>query len=398
MSAEEQLERFELVTDSYLAHLSVEDLLGELLDRVRDILRVDTAAVLLLDRSESQLVATAARGLEDEVRQGTRVPVRRGFAGRIAAEKRAVVIEQVDDSDVFNPVLRHVGIRSLLGVPLLHQGTLIGVMHVGTLETRRFTPQDTDLLQAVGDRVALAVQSGISQTERTAARVLQRSLLPSRLPVVRGLSLAARYVSGGEGSIGGDWYDVFTLPTGELCVAIGDVVGHGLDAAAAMGRLRSSLRAYALEDDDPSEAMTRLHRELRHFEPGQMATLLYGVFDPSLELVRLSSAGHPPAMLAAPGQTPVEVDVSPGPPLGAPLATPYYTTTVDVPTGGLLCLYTDGLVERRDASIDDGLARLRQAIFVGDPEDVCAAVMYALVGSTPPEDDIALLVAKRDPA
>ena len=398
MSAEEQLGRFEAVTDSSLAHLSVEDLLGELLDRVRDLLRVDTAAVLLLDASGSYLVATASRGLEDEVRQGTRVPVRRGFVGRIAAEKQPVVVEQVEHSDVFNPVLRHVGIRSLLGVPLLHQGAVIGVLHVGALETRRFTPEDVDLLQTVADRVALAVQSRTSQTERTAARVLQRSLLPSRLPAVPGLSLAARYVSGGEGSVGGDWYDVFTLPTGRLAVAIGDVVGHGLDAAAAMGRLRSSLRAYALEDDDPSEAMTRLHHKLQHFEPGEMATLLYGVFDPSLERVRLSSAGHPPAILVAPDEVPVEVDVPPGPPLGAPLANPYRTATVHVPAGGLLCLYTDGLVERRDAPIDQGLARLREAIFVGDAEEVCAAVMYTLVGSTPPEDDIALLVAKRDPA
>lgn len=396
LSAAEQLQRFETVTDASLAYLSVEELLSELLDRVRDMLGVDTAVVLLRDESGTQLVATVALGLENEVRQGARVPIRRGFAGQIATEQRAVAIEHLQPQDVVNPVLRHAGVHSLLGVPLLDQGTTIGVMHVGTVEPRRFTDDDIELLQMVADRVALAVQTRVSQVERTAARVLQRSLLPARLPTVPGLSLATRHVAGGDGDVGGDWYDVFTGPTGELCVAVGDVVGHGLPAAVIMGRLRSVLRSYAFDTPEPSDALTRVHRWIQHFEPEQMVTLLYGVFDPSLATVRLSSAGHPPALLAAADREPDTVDVPADPPLGAPTPAPRHTTTVQIPPGGVLCMYTDGLIERRGASIDEGLNRLRHTMFAGDAEEVCASVMYSLVGSTTPRDDIALLVIARD--
>ncbi|HZA17271.1 MAG TPA: GAF domain-containing protein, partial [Pseudonocardiaceae bacterium] len=238
-----QLRRIESVTDAALAHLDVEDLLGELLDRVRELLAVDTAAVLLLDSSGQQLVVTAARGIEAAVRQGVHVPVGKGFAGRIAAEKQPVIIEKVDHTNVLNPILRERGLYSLLGVPLLISGTVTGVLHVGTLTPRRFTDNDVKLLQIVADRVAFATQSRRAEVERTAAAVLQRSLLPAQLPVVPGLELAARYVPAESGGVGGDWYDVFTLPSGWLCLVIGDVVGRGLGAADVMGRLRSALRA-----------------------------------------------------------------------------------------------------------------------------------------------------------
>jgi serine phosphatase RsbU (regulator of sigma subunit) len=398
LTAAEQLERFEVITDTSLAYLSVEQLLNELLERVRDMLQVDTAVVLLVEGSGSHLVATAARGLEEEVVQNVRIPMRRGFAGKIAAEQRAVAIERLQPHDVVNPILRHAGIRSLLGVPLIHQGRSIGVMHVGTRRTRRFTDEDVELLQTVADRIALAVQSRASHAQRAAARVLQRSLLPSHLPSVPGLGLAARYATGGEEDVGGDWYDVFTLPTGELCIAVGDVVGHGLQAAVVMGRVRAALRAYAIESAQPAEALSRLHRMMQHFLPDQMATLLYGVFDTSLDTVRLSSAGHPPPFLAAPDRPPAPVDVSPDPPLGVPFTRSRHTTAVEVPPGAVLCVYTDGLVERRKMPIDDGLARLRETLFAGEADEVCASVMYSLVGDMPPEDDIALLVVARDGA
>ncbi len=185
-STDDRLRRIESVTDAALAHLNVEDLLVELLERVQGLLEVDTAAVLLLDPSTEHLVATAARGIETEVRQGVRIPVGKGFAGRIAAEKKPVILEQVDHTNVLNPILRERGIRSLLGVPLLHSGSVIGVLHVGTLVPRRFTDDDIRLLQIVADRVAFATESRRAEVERTAARVLQRSLLPTRLPVVPG--------------------------------------------------------------------------------------------------------------------------------------------------------------------------------------------------------------------
>jgi sigma-B regulation protein RsbU (phosphoserine phosphatase) len=184
----DQLRRIESVTDAALAHLNVEDLLVELLERVQALLAVDTAAVLLLDASGEYLVATAAKGIEAEVRQGVRIPVGKGFAGRIAVEKKPVILERVDHTTVLNPILQERGIRSLLGVPLLNTGGILGVLHVGTLGARRFTEEDARLLEIAADRVAFATESRRTEVERTAATVLQRSLLPTgcqQCPVLR---------------------------------------------------------------------------------------------------------------------------------------------------------------------------------------------------------------------
>jgi signal transduction protein with GAF and PtsI domain len=259
----ERLRRIEAVTDTALAHLGVEALLVELLDRVRDLLEVDTAAVLLLDPSGQYLVATAARGIEEEVRQGVRIPLGKGFAGRIAATRSPVILEQVNHSNVLNPLLREKGIRSLLGVPLMSGGEALGVLHVGSLTSRRFTVEETELLQLAADRVALATQARQVQVSRTAAATLQRSLLPAKLPAVPGLEFASRYAPGGGGEVGGDWYDVFDVPSGHIYVVVGDVAGRGIDAAVAMGRLRTALRAYALQTSDPAELLARLDTHVR---------------------------------------------------------------------------------------------------------------------------------------
>ena len=389
-----RLRRIESVTDAALAHLDVEDLLGELLDRVRELLEVETATVLLLDSSCQQLVATAARGIEAVVRQGIRIPMGKGFAGRVAAEKGPVIIEQVDHTNVLYPFFREHGICSLLGVPLLISGTVIGVLHVGTLAPRRFTDDDVSLLQIVADRVAFAAQSRRAEVDRAAAVVLQRSLLPARLPVVPGLEMAARYVPAENGGVSGDWYDVFTLPSGWLCVVIGDVVGRGLVAADVMGRLRSVLRGYALLGGDPAEVLGRLDQQVQHFDPEAMATVLLAMFEPSFGRLHLSSAGHPPPVLALPGQPAVLLDVPSDHPVGVPGGLRRRATTINVPPGALLCFYTDGLVESRNTSLNVGLDRLCGSVVAGPVDSVCAEIMARLVGDDPAGDDVAILVLR----
>jgi serine phosphatase RsbU (regulator of sigma subunit) len=392
--ARERLRMLEIVTDGALAHLGVEPLLAELLERVREQLDVDTTAVLLLDPSARYLVATAARGLEEEVTRGVRIPIGEGFAGRIAAEKRPVVIDQVDHSNVLNPILRDKGVQSLLGAPLLVGGRVLGVIHVGSLTRRRFTEDDTELLRLVADRVALTMQSRMAQTDRDAAIALQRSLLPAALPAVEGVEFASRYVAGGSGAVGGDWYDAFVHPNGQLWFVIGDVLGHGLTAAATMGRVRSALRAYALEFDDPVTVLTRLDRKVQHFEPGIMGTVLCGVLDRDRRHVRLSSAGHPPPVAACPGRTAHMVVLPADLPVGVELGHERHVTELELPDGALLCLYTDGLVERRRELVDHGLERLRATVTAGHPESVCNDVMTALVGAEAPDDDIAVLALR----
>jgi len=394
---EERLRDIQAITDAALSHLDDRAFLAQLLARTRDILGTDTAALLLLDDSSQQLIATAAAGLEEEVRQGVMIPVGRGFAGRIAAERRPVILDRVDHTTVLNPILWAKGIRSMMGVPLVAGGRVIGVLHVGSLDRREFTSQDTELLQMAADRAAVAVQSMMAQTDRIAATALQRSLLPSALPVVDGAKMAARYVPG-SGVVGGDWYDVFSLPAGELCMVIGDVAGSGLHAAVIMGRMRSALRAYALETNDPAEVLSRLDRKMQHFEPDALATVLYAVFDRSLDQMRVSLAGHFPPVIARPGQPAEVADIPTGLMIGIAPSPRRQVTTVSVTPGTLLCFYTDGLIERPSELIDEGLARLCQAIPAEPPEVACAAVMAAMVGSQPARDDIALLIAQRQPA
>jgi sigma-B regulation protein RsbU (phosphoserine phosphatase) len=392
----EKLHDIQSITDAALSALDPQALLEVLVSRVKDALQADTAAVLLLDPPSGQLVATAASGLEEEVRQGVRIPLGRGFAGRIAAEDRPVILSEVDHTKVINPILLNKGIRSLMGAPLRAGGVVIGVLHVGTLTPRAFTSDDSDLLQVAADRAALAVQTLNAQMDRAAAAALQHSLLPSALPAVAGLEMAARYVPG-SGHVGGDWYDVFVLPSGELCVVIGDVAGTGLKAAVIMGRMRSALRAYALQTTDPAEVLDRLDYKMRHFEPLAMATVLYAVFSPSLDQVNISCSGHLPPLIAVPGQPTVPVEVFPDLLIGVPGTVPRRTKTVTVPAGGLLCLYTDGLVERRDRPIDDGIARLSTALTAADPETGCALVMGRMADYIPHEDDVALLLLRRTP-
>jgi phosphoserine phosphatase RsbU/P len=392
--AEDKLRDIRSVTDAALSHLDADELLAVLLDRVRAILDGDTAAVLLLDNSGRQLVATAASGLEEEVSQGVRIPVGQGFAGRIAAERRPVILDRVDHDTVLNPLLLAKGIQSLVGVPLLAQGAVLGVLHVGTLRDRVFTADDAALLQLAADRAAVAVQSLRTREDRAAAVALQRSLVPSALPAVAGAEVAARYVPG-SGHVGGDWYDVFVLPSGKLALVVGDVAGSGLGAAVVMGRIRSALRAYALEFPGPADVLGKLDRKMQYFEDNAiMATVCYTVLDPATGQLAVSSAGHLPPVIAAPGQHAALAEIAADLPIGIADPSRRKVTTLALAAGAVLCLYTDGLVERRDELIDDGLTRLCHAVLPGPPEDVCASAMQAMVGHQHPGDDIALLVLR----
>jgi anti-anti-sigma factor len=392
----DKLRDIQSITDAALSMLDPQAMLQTLAGRVKDALQADTAAVLLLDPPSGHLVATAASGLEEEVRQGVRIPLGRGFAGRIAAEGRPVIIDDVDHTKVINPILLDKGIRSLMGAPLLADGRVIGVLHVGTLSPRTFTSEDTDLLQLAADRAAVAVQALSHQVDLAATAALQHSLLPSALPPIRGLDMAARYVPG-RGHLGGDWYDVFPLPSGEVCAVIGDVTGNGLNAAVVMGRMRSALRAYALQASSPGEILDSLGRKMRHFEPQAMATVLCAVFTPSLDEVRITSAGHLPPLLAVPGQPAAPAGVSADVPIGVSGPAPRRVSTLAFPPGAVLCLYTDGLVERRDRPLDDGIARLAAALTVTEPEAACASVMAAMSNYSPHDDDVALLILRRVP-
>jgi signal transduction histidine kinase len=170
----DRLERLQAVTDAALAHLEVEELLQVLLPRIRDILGADTCAVLLLDEETNDLVARAAVGIEEEVEAGVRIAMGGGFAGRVAAGKQPVVLDDIDEAELLNPILREKGIKSMVGVPLLVAGAVIGVLHVGTLQRREFDSDDVDLLQLAADRAAVAIEHArLFEAERHARRRIE---------------------------------------------------------------------------------------------------------------------------------------------------------------------------------------------------------------------------------
>ena len=383
------------VTDSALTKLSVEDLEIEVLERVRAVLDADTATVLLRDGSSDYLVAHAASGLEEEVREGFRVRIGTGFAGTIAARRAPMALDRVEPSTVVNPILWEKGLHSLLGVPLISEDDVIGVLHVGRLDGRPFHDDDVALLEVAAERVAGATIARRLAIEAAASGLLERSLMPTRFPEIDGFEFAGRYVAAEARTIGGDWYDTFTVPDGRLWMIVGDVVGHGLTAAVVMGRVRSALRAYALLGGGPAEVLELADLKVQHFEIGTMVTVLAAVAAPPYDRVEFASAGHPPPILAVPNADPEMAPIDVDPPLGAFPDITRRSTSVDLPLGGVLLLYTDGLVERRGESIYQGIEKLCAATPLDHPERVCQSVMHHMVGGQAAEDDIAMLAVRR---
>src|ERR1700758_633671 len=301
----EQVATLARLSDPALSELGLEEFLDELLVRVRDVLAVDTVAILVYEEDSDQLIARAAKGIEEEVERGVRLPLGQGVAGRIAAERVAIFIADVEHADILNPILRQKGIRSLLGVPLIVEGHLVGVLPVGSLTPRSFGERDLAVLQVAAARAAPGVERArlISafEHEHRVAMVLQRSLLPKRVTDITGVSVAARYLPAAD-EVGGDWYDIFELPRGRLGVAIGDVVGHGIRAAALMGQLRTALHAYAAEGHGPARTLELVDRFIHAMAEPAMATAAYAVLDTDTGLLTLASAGHlPPILLRSDG-------------------------------------------------------------------------------------------------
>jgi len=381
-------------SDPGLSELSLEALLTELLIRVQEALKVDTVAILLYEPDSNQLVARAATGIEEEVEQGVRLPLGKGFAGRIAADRVPIFIADVNHADVLNPILREKGIASLLGVPLIVEGQLIGVLHVGSLTPRTFDQDDVAVLQMAAARAAPAIERAQLfarlEHEHDVSMVLQRSLLPQRLADVVGVNVAARYLPARE-EVGGDWYDVFELPRGRVGVVIGDVVGHGIVAAALMGRLRTALHSYAIEGHGPGRTLELVDRFVQSLNESAMATAAYAVFDTYTSALHYATAGHLPPLVIS-GADVRMLEVTPAPPLGA---FPYGRCPeheLSLESGEMLLLYTDGLVERRGVALSAGIDVLAAAVNAAQtPEEACTLAVARLVPREGLRDDLAIV-------
>ena len=237
------------------------------------------------------------------------------------------------------------------------------------------------------------------EIERQVAETLQRSLLP-RLPVVPGLRLAARYRPGSaETRIGGDWYDAIPLRGGKVGIAIGDVVGRGVEAAARMAHLQSALRAYALEALRPAVVLERMNSFVLEGEQGGMVTLLYAIVDPDGHTVQVASAGHPPPLVLDPDGGPTFVEAPAGSPLGVTRYAAYEESMTTLDPWSTVLLYTDGLVEGPELPLGQGLDGLRSSLEGGprEPEALCHAVLDTLDVRAGFRDDLALLALQLTP-
>ena len=281
-------------------------------------------------------------------------------------------------------------------IPLVARGKVLGAVVVTRLRTREpFDEQDCVLIDELAARAALNIDNALMYTrQRAAALTLQRSLINSALPVVPGLELTGRYLPASAHDVGGDWYDVIALPEGRTGLVIGDVMGHGIHAAAVMGQLRAAVRTLARHDVHPARLLSSLDAVVADMGEDEMATCVYAVHDPASGGCLVARAGHPPPAVVTPGGAITFLDGPPGTPLGTG-AHEFLTEEVPLPAGSLLVLYTDGLIESRDRDLDQGLDQLAQALRT--PEATLAALCDGVLGRMlphPAQDDVAILMAR----
>lgn len=298
-------------------------------------------------------------------------------------------------------LVTELGFASYISVPLMaSERTLGAVTLVSAGSGRRFSAKDLALAEELAAQVAAVVDKArVLDIEHRIAHTLQRSLLPARLPEVGGVSAAARYLPWTDGAeIGGDWYDLVPLSGGRVGVMVGDVEGHDMTAASVMGQVRNALRAYVLEDHGPAEALARLDVFSISLKMDRMATVVCAVLDPADGNLVVASAGHHAPVVVSSGGDASVLPVRPGPPIGVG-RTGCPELRGSLPLRSALVLFTDGLVEDRTTSAEVGVARLMAAArpMGSDPETLCSAFERAIPAASGREDDIAMLVVRRDP-
>jgi FixJ family two-component response regulator/anti-sigma regulatory factor (Ser/Thr protein kinase) len=386
-------DRLRVLTESAAAIHSARDV-GEILRSVTDAARrLSDAAVALAGCRAAAEDPAGSRPLPWRVAASP--------AGHPELDERVVVdlLAPAASRGGTDPLPLPPGLAALLSwtlaVPMRSRdGSVHGAIMVG----RREPPEAAEDLRmqvgALARQAAVALENAVLyQRERTVAETLQRSLLPGDLPEIPGLALDARYLPGQREAVGGDWYDVFALPSGQVGIAMGDVAGRGVWAAAVMGQLRNALRAFALDGDPPATVGARLNRFIAD---GAMATLLYLVFDPETMEARYINLGHLPPLLVTPDRS---TRFLPGgaPPLGAKPRRPYQEESVQVARGSTLLLYTDGLIEARGVPIDHGLERLARtsAQYInGSIEGILEHLLAAVLQDADPPDDVAILALR----
>jgi serine phosphatase RsbU (regulator of sigma subunit) len=296
-------------------------------------------------------------------------------------------------------IIRMLNRQSLLIVPIPGEGRPIGALTLAqrAASRRRFSKHDIPVAVELGIRAGSALQNAFAHAQvRDAFVDIQRQLLPRRLPAIDGVELGARYVPAGAASeAGGDWYGIVPISADRVGLAVGDMVGNGPIATAAMARARYGLLALAHRGGEPERVLTELNQLLFAVEASDILTVVYGILDLGQRRWTEARAGHMPTLLRAAGSDARVLDSKPGVPLGVLADAQYHQEEHEIGPGSMVALYTDGLVERRGEVLDVGIERLRSRLGdVGsDLDAACAVITHELVGDVP-EDDVALLIAR----
>lgn len=345
-----------------------------------------------------------------EALQGRQLPNRGSPHPSVAALRtgRTRWVRTVDDAfldavtadEQHREIARSLELTGVVAVPLTAEGRRLGVLTLGADRRRRpFTAADVEVAEQLGLQVSLVLAKAQRyELDVRTSHTLQANLLPPPPPAVAGLSTAVRYLAATQGvEVGGDFYDVVVLPNGHVALAVGDVVGHDLTAAATMGQLTSVYRALLVDRPSPSALIDRLQASWSLLGLQRMATALFAELNPATGQLRVASAGHLPPLLLTNGHAEL-LPVQPSRLLGAPPApAPALEWAGVVPAGSTLVLFTDGLVESRSADIDEGLAALLSVCAsagTSDPDELCDRLLDELTGAHR-ADDIALLALTR---
>jgi serine phosphatase RsbU (regulator of sigma subunit)/DNA-binding NarL/FixJ family response regulator len=365
---------------------------GELLERSLSVIAADAGALIVQPGAAPPAIA-AARGL-DGVSPATRVDDH-GVTAEVLTAAAPLVIGHVPRGDT-STLSAGGRVASLLAVPLVPDGRWLGVLVAASGLPNRFSEEQARLLALAGERCGRALANAAAyERERRTAAALQTGLLPQAVPTLRHGEIAVRYLPAlGGPAVGGDWYDAIPLPGGRLGLAIGDVTGHGAEAAVRMGQLRTALRAYALEGSAPDVVASRLNALALSLGDDAMATLIYAVLEPSLTAGSFANAGHPPPVRISAGGA-EQLIVRSSLPIGASASTGFGAHPFVLNAGDALCLYSDGLVEQRGEDFPERERTLLEAL--GTPaaaEVLCERALATLRPHGAAEDDVALLVLR----
>lgn len=395
-----QLESLQRLTAAFSTSVTAEQITEELVRHATETVGA-RPWIVVVDESNRGLDTAAAEGYDSEV-----VAAHQHFSldaplplAEVARTGQPLWYPDAQEGFARWPLFREItpAAASIALVPLDGGNRSLGAIGLCFPGGRALSATDRNYLLALGRLGGQALRRArLYDSEHAIATALQRALLPE-LPDLATADVCARYHPANAGAqVGGDWYDVIDLPDGRVGVAVGDVAGHNIEAAAVMGQMRATLRALALSDEDPGKVMTRLDAMAGDFPGAVMTTLFYGVWDPAGTLDYVSAGHMPPVVKAPSGEVRMLYDTLPSVPLGAYQDTTYLTASAELKPGEILVAYTDGLIERRTEPIDVGIARLTQAVqstLYEDLDGVCDDIRTRL--HAPGQEDDTVLLALR---